>query len=653
MMREILKSIVLTTTMSLGVAIAPSVEAAPPASAFGELPVSFDADISPDGKRIAIIMNVDGTYMVYTTPTDTIGQGTTIVSLGDELQPEYVRWVNNERYVVSVSKLESYRDTPFTTGSLFTQDVTDGKKGRLLLKPRGIFRQYNNVVVDWLDDDPDHILMAYSEESFASYPSIYKVNVNNSRDKRIQRERTGIERWLSDDNGIPRIGRGTTEKGVDKMIIFDPATESWENYDEYPGLDPNTPIFRIIKGGTELIVGDYNGQDTLGLYIYDLKAKRRTRKLFHNDSYDASGVIVSSDGETVLGAKYVADEEETELLGDYATLIEEIEAKVPEYDVRFVDQTEDYNTIIVRLSTAYDPGGLFMYTRGEKELKLIGPRYNGLSADDMGSVIPVKYTARDGQKIPAYVTMPPTIETQEDFKNLPFIVLPHGGPYGRDAKRFDYFAQFFATRGYGVMQMNFRGSEGYGKAYEDAGRNNWLVMQEDVEDATKYLYKKGYADPNRTCIAGWSYGGYAALMGGAKDDEGMYKCVIAMAALTDIQDHKRDKKNKYRGGKHWVDEFFGEAMQNKDIRKANTPVERAEDIKVPVFLAHGDKDINVHIDQYTRMKRALEKVEADGTYLKFKNEDHFLSRQENREEFFVELEKFLKKVNGKSEFMVK
>ena len=140
-------------------------------------------------------------------------------------------------------------------------------------------------------------------------------------------------------------------------------------------------------------------------------------------------------------------------------------------------------------------------------------------------------------------------------------------------------------------------------------------------------------------------------MGGAKDNEGMYKCVIAMAALTDIKDHMRDKKYKYRGGKHWIDDFFGEALQNKEVRNANSPVNRAADIKVPVFLAHGDRDINVHIDQYKRMKRALEKAGADGTYIMFKDEDHFLSRQKNREEFFVELEKFLLKVNGKSEFM--
>lgn len=647
-----LKCFLASAALILGSGVVSIAHAAPPAKAFGELPVTLDADISPDGKRLAVILNQNGDYIVYTTKTANIGEDASLVKLGSDVNPEYVKWVNNTRYMVSISKNEKYRSTPYTIGHLWTDDITDDDKGRLLLRTRDMFRQYSNIVVDWLDDDPDHILMAYSKEEFDNYPTIYKVNVNNSSDKRVQRSRTGVQSWMTDDNGVPRIGWGISERGNEKFDIYDPETDSWNSYEKYPGLNTDTPIHGFIKDGTQMIIGSYNGRDTIGLYVYDLKAKRVVKELFHNDNYDASGVVVSTDGETVLGAKYIADEEETELLGNYATLIDEIKAKFPEYSVRFVDQTEDYQTMIVRMSNSFDPGGLFIYSKADGKLQQIGPTYSDLKAADMGAVVPVKYTSRDGQKIPAYVTMPPTIQKQEDFKNLPFIVLPHGGPYGRDYKRFDYFAQFFATRGYGVMQMNFRGSDGYGKSFEEAGRSNWIVMQEDVEDATKYLFKKGYADPERTCIAGWSYGGYAALMGAAKDTEGRYNCVVAMAALTDIADAKRDIE-RYHGGKYRSDEFFGEAMKDKATRKANTPVHRAGDIKVPVFLAHGDKDINVHFDQYLRMKKALEKAGADGTYLAFKDEDHFLSRQENREEFFVKLEKFLIKANGKSEFMAK
>jgi len=174
-------------------------------------------------------------------------------------------------------------------------------------------------------------------------------------------------------------------------------------------------------------------------------------------------------------------------------------------------------------------------------------------------------------------------------------------------------------------------------------------MQEDVEDGMRWLLKKGYADPTRSCIAGWSYGGYAALMGVAKNPD-LYKCAIAMAALTDINDAKRDLK-KYRHGKNAAKEFFGEAMKDPKVRRANSPVHVADNIKVPVFLAHGDIDENVLDTQYFRMKKALEKARVDATYLHFKDENHYLETQKNRVAFFVGMDKFLQEVNGTSEYM--
>lgn len=645
-------SFTLASVLCFGAVMAPlsSANAAPPAKAFGELPLAYDADLSPDGSKFAVIVNAKGTYYVATLPIGGDTADMDVISLGPNLRPRYIKWVNNERYVVAIEKSEKYRGTPFTVTHLFTKSL-DEKKPRIVLKS-DIFRQFNDRVVDWLEDDDEHILMAYSKEQFDPYPSIYRVNVATGRDRRVMSGRDGIERWLTDDNGTPRIGRGQSERGVWDMRIFDPKTEKWDSYKDYPGLEAKTPIFSILKDGTELIVGDYNDRDTLGLYIYDLTEKRITRTLFHNDNYDASGVVVSRDGETVIGAKYVADQEQTELLGEYGTLLTSLRAKLPGYSVNYIDQTDDGQTMIVRVSAPFDPGGLYFYSKGDAGPSVLQKAYSDLPTDKMGDVVAVKYTARDGQKIPAYITLPRTITETSQLKDLPFIVLPHGGPYGRDEKRFDYFAQFFATRGYGVMQMNFRGSEGYGKAFEEAGRDNWLVMQEDVEDATRYLLKKGYADPDRTCIAGWSYGGYAALMGAAKDNDGLYDCVIAMAALTDINDAKRDLK-KYRGGKHAAKEFFGEAMQDKDVRKANSPVHVADDIKVPVFIAHGDLDENVQYDQFLRMRKALKKANVKTTSMAFEDEDHFLSRQENREAFFIGVEKFLLEVNGPSEYMQK
>ena len=619
--------------------------AAPPAKAFGELPKAYDAAISPDGNELAIIVNVKGVYGILAQKVDGSTEKPWFISLGEEIKPRYVKWVNNSRFVVSINKSEKFGSTPFTVGYLYTGDI-NSREGRFVVKPRGMFRQFNNRVVDWLENDPEHILMAYSDEQWDPYPDIKKVKVATGRDSTVKRGQNGIEYWDVDEDGVPIVGTGQTDKGTKRRVIYNAATTKWEPVREYPGLDADTPIYGILKKGTELVIGDYRGKDTLGLYIYDLDRKQISRKLFHNDKYDASGVVLSKDGETVIGAKYTAESDRIELLGTHGTLLDRLRRDHKGYDVDFVDQTQDGRTVLVKMSSPYDPGGLFAFGSQDKAPSRLSRMYSDISDKDTGDVVAVKYTARDGQKIPAFVTLPPG---QKSVKNFPFIVLPHGGPYARDSKRFDYLAQFFATRGYGVLQMNFRGSEGYGKSYADAGRNNWIVMQQDVEDGTRWLYEKGFADKSKTCIAGWSYGGYAALMGVSTDPD-LYRCAIAMAALTDINDAKRDLR-KYRGGKHAAKEFFGEAMQDKDVRKANSPVHVADKITVPVFLAHGDLDENVQFDQFTRMKKALKKAGVKATFMTFKDEDHYLSKQENREKFFVGMEKFLTAVNGKSAYM--
>lgn len=620
--------------------------AAPPAKAFGELPVAYDGAISPDGTHLGVIINVKGTYAVYVKNLGNETAQPMVLSMGDNWNPQYLKWVNDNRFVVSVTQSQKYRGTPFTVGYLVVSDITS-RETKLLVSSRKIFRQFNNRVIDWLEDDPDHILMAYSDNEWDPYPDIRKVNVNTRRDKLMKRGKTGIEYWKTDQDGTPRVGTGQDERGNERRVIYNTATERWDSVDKYPGLDADIPIYGILKNGTELLIPDYQGKNTRGLYIYNLNQKRVTRTVFHNENFDASGAVLSKDGETVIGAKYTADRDKVELIGEYGTLLDRLRGEHPEYDVSYVDQTEDGDTVLVTLSAPSDPGGLYMYSVNGG-LNRITPMYNGLESDELGGTAAVKYPARDGNKIPAFVTLPPGVTSP---KNLPFIVLPHGGPYARDSNRFDYLAQFFATRGYGVLQMNFRGSEGYGKDFSDAGRNNWVVMQNDVEDGTRWLYEKGYADRSRTCIAGWSYGGYAALMGVANDPD-LYKCAVAMAALTDIKGAKRSMR-EYRGGKYAADEFFGEAMDDKDTMRANSPIHVAGNIKVPVFLAHGTMDENVQFDQFTRMQKVMKKAGVKGTYMTFKDEDHYLRTQKYREDFFVGIEKFLNKVNGPSEYMAK
>ena len=634
-----------------------------PAENFGTLPAISDAALSPDASRIAAVMSKDGRYFLSINNILEPEQAPKISTLGETIKPAYVRWANDRQVILSFWRSEESGGVPFRTGYLYTLD-TETMEGRILVDPRdagrsatgsrignsGIFRQFNNVVVDWLEEDPDHILMAYSEKDNNLMPDLRRVNVATGSDSPVHIGMKDIQRWQTDRSGHPRIAQGRKDDDDASFVLKlrQAGNDKWQDSSDFPGLKANVSIFGFTSNPDELIIGDHKGQDTLGLYVYDLSSKTITRKIYHNDTYDVTSVITSKDGDEIIGVKYTGDTPQTEMLDDNDTILQSMRRLFPGFNIDFVDQSENGQTVLFKLSSPYHPGALMIVEGADGKPQSLGQYYPDLKSELLGEVIPVGYSARDGQRIPSYVTLPPTVRDTSQIKDLPFIVLPHGGPYARDSQRFDYFSQFFASRGFAVLQMNFRGSEGYGEAFEKAGRENWVIMQDDVEDGTKWLVEKGYADPDRICIAGWSYGGYAALMGAAKNPE-LYKCAVAMAALTDISRHISDQRD-YRFGEQSAKSFIGNGFESKDDIKANSPVKIARDMTVPLLLAHGELDQQVNFNQFKLMKRALKDSPADVTYMEFKDEDHYLSNEENRQDFFKGLDKFLKENLGESEF---
>lgn len=612
----------------------------PTADAFGTLPDAYDAAISPDGKQIAIIVNIRGEYGVRIVTRGKKDKKLRAVVLGKGVKPTWVKWANNKQVLVSLWESKKLRGTPFTVNFIYTLDSTK-MKGKILVESREIFRQNNADVIDFLEDDPDHILMAFSDTD-QSQPDVQRVNVVTGRSKRVKRSRLNVQNWYTDSRGEPRVGQGLVERNSAReewrLTIRDAEEDRWRDADYYPGLEANMRIFGFTDDPNELVIGDRAGQDTLGIYVYDLVKKEVSRKLFHHDTYDAQGLVVNSDG-AIMGASFVADTNETQLFDEYDTVLGRMRERFSDYTVDWVDQSSDGRIVLFKVSNAYDPGGLAIVDASTNDVSMLAALRKELPATQMGSVADIAYPARDGFEIPAYLTLPASVVDTADIKDLPFVVLPHGGPYARTAKRFDYFAQFFATRGYAVLQMNFRGSAGYGKKFEDAGRENWVKMQDDVEDGTRWLIKNGLADPDRICIAGWSYGGYAALIGAIKNPE-LYACAISMAGVTDLKDMINDIK-KYRFGALAAQNFVLRGFDSKKAIAENSPVKRAAELKVPLFLAHGKDDERVHFDQFSRMKSALKKSSTPVTYMQFDDEDHFLSNQQNRQAFFRGLDKFL------------
>ena len=627
-----------------------------PVEHYARLPNIYDAAITPDGKFLATIVDNNGKYILrmfnLANPND---KKVRAIAYEDGVKVNWIRWASNEHILISTRQTEKTRGVIYSTGFLFSADK-DAKDIHLVLDPaiygsgtggRVVIasRQFNNRVVDFLPAEPDHILMAYGKEK-QSIIGVHKVNILKRKgvSQRIKRGSSQVQHWVADGRHEVRLGKGRKDgSGDNYMIIRDTLGDKWRNVKEYPSLSAATPIYGFTDNPDELVIGDYDGKDTLGLFIYSLAQKKRTRKLFQHDKYDVAGLIRSPDGKKVIGARYLADSEEKVFFDSaYKTRLAKIQSNFLGYQIKFIDQTPDGNKVVFKAGSASTPNYLFVYDFAAGTRVLIAYDYPEIGDTIQGDVTNVKYTARDGLKIPGYVTTPPKIGSGEvSLKNLPFIIMPHGGPYARDTQSFDYLAQFMASRGYAVLQMNFRGSDGYGKAFKQAGQENWVVMQEDVEDGARWLIEKGYADPERVCIVGWSYGGYAALMGAIKNPE-LYACSISIAGVTDLQDMVRDIK-KYRFGRRAAKNFVLKGFEGRHDIKENSPVKRAKEYTVPLLLVHGKKYVTVHYDQFTRMRGALKKSGAKVTTLSFKEGDQSMTDFEDRKALFAAMDKIIDK----------
>jgi dipeptidyl aminopeptidase/acylaminoacyl peptidase len=267
-----------------------------------------------------------------------------------------------------------------------------------------------------------------------------------------------------------------------------------------------------------------------------------------------------------------------------------------------------------------------------------------LPENELGDMLVIKYKARDGTKITGYLTMPPG----KGDKNLPLVVMPHGGPELRDFVSFDPWAQMLANRGYAVLQPNFRGSGGYGKSFTEAGHRQWgRLMQDDITDGVKALIKDGTADANRICIVGASYGGYAALAGGAYTPE-LYKCVMSIAGISDVAAMMAHEKNMqddelYTYWTNWV----GDPKVDLQQIKAISPINSVSKFTAPVLLMHGERDDNVTPGQSMTMSQALKKAGKKSELILVENEGHSFFLDKNRLMLLKEMERFVGQNIGK------
>lgn len=303
--------------------------------------------------------------------------------------------------------------------------------------------------------------------------------------------------------------------------------------------------------------------------------------------------------------------------------------------------SRDRTRVLLFGERATDAGAYYVYDTPTKKLRVLGKAYPQLtSPEHLGDRQSIKYRARDGKQIPAYLTLPAGVEP----RNLPLVLLVHGGPHARDDFTFDWWASFLASRGYAVLKANYRGSTGYGYEWFDAGRKGWGdgVMQTDVEDGATALVKGGYVDSKRICIMGGSYGGYAALAGATLTPD-RYACAVSVNGLSDPEDLLKDAQ---RGGrKSMAAEWWSSSMGADDmdhLRKIS-PIRHADVVRVPILLLHGVEDTVVPVEQSRSMNARLVRAKKDVRYVELKGDDHWLSSASTRTQVLQEIETFLER----------
>ncbi len=636
----------------------------PPVADFARTPIISQARLSPDGESLAFIRDYGGRLhlCVLNLNTDQITrfQIGTIPWNGSPMPKEVGKfeWAGNDRLVLTTTVWDRVigtaavdRDGKDWRGLTGYEFDPYARHGTLAVEPVHIFRDGSErmLVLDRND----------GRGSVRRHPTVLEVDTRTGLSKTVLENPGNVIDWISDHEGVIRLGvfRDEDDGGV---IYRDNAEAEWRRL-PFPirGHEKLSP-YAFDPNNTTLYVVGFNDQDRFSIFTYDLAdGALGDTPLLSDPVYDVAGnsshafyagidltrPIFSQSRQTLLGIAYTAEFPRVKWLSpEYATIQAAVDRALPGRLNLLVNQSSDDQRLLFFSYSDRDPGSYHLLDRQARSFKPLGARMDWIDPATMAPTMAMHYEARDGTKIHGYLTLPAGHEP----KNLPLVVMPHGGPWVRDIWGFNPLVQLIASRGYAVLQMNYRGSKGYGSAFQILGKKNvGRGIQDDIEDATRWAIKAKLADPARIAIAGGSYGGYSALFGLGKSPD-LYRCGISLFAVTDWEqifarvDKDRDMAAARR---NWV-ERIGDPEEEPEFFRAISPVNFAADIKAPVLLIQGREDRTVPPRQARAMLDALKKVRREPEMLWLKKTGHGFNDEGERLVAFETIVAFLEKHLG-------
>lgn len=611
----------MRSVFALAVAVTAAGAAAEPAkdlaASFGARPAAWGVAMSPDGSKISYLGAMQGSGIAVVVSDTKTATSRIVIAASKLLRPYRCQWKTDVRLVCVLYGVSN------TTGDLlgFTRIVAvDADGGKLMeigqrARDRAIqLNQSSGSILNWLPDDPDNVLMQIDvlEETdrgtnikpLAPGTSAQRINIYTGRRAEVVESGNRLVRDLGTDaTGAVRY----------KMVMGNASSGYVRDGAAYSVRAKGSRDWTSVGSGS--VIGatqiDFDGFDESGdnlfmlkkldgrLALYKLAAdgSGRSELVFSHPVVDVDGVLRIGKYRRPVAVRYTVDATEYNFFDPALVKLSASLGKALKTPstVDILDESWDGNRKLVFAGSGDDPGRYYLFDRTTKELNELVDQRPDLAKLKLAKVTAVKYPARDGTMIPAYLTLPDGVAA----KALPTIIMPHGGPSSRDELGFDWLAQFFASQGYAVLQPNFRGSTGYGEAwYANNGFQSWPIAIGDINDGARWMAAQGTADAKRIAMFGWSYGGYAALQGAATEP-GLYKAVVAVAPVTDLAALKANARrfSNYR----LVSQFVGDGP----FVTTGSPTRNAKAIMAPVMLFHGEHDINVDIDQSYLMRSAL------------------------------------------------
>jgi len=613
---------------------------------FSSLKMIESPQVSPNGKSIIAIYNTTNGPQVVLTQfgKNKITRLAQLKKAKDRV--DFVRWSGDRYAIIGTSYPGQYNGMYYRVSRLYSIDVKTKKvreltQKRLRKKSGHGVQSYN--LISTLKNEEEKILISTYDTRDKAY-SVFKVDLEDGYFDKEFANRYDVDHWYPDSNGIIRLGI-TIEKQKGLFSEKGHFVSTWYRQSEDDdfkllnkkkiGMGSTFNILGLSENGSKAYIMSDREIGRQALWLYDIEASKFEKQLFSHDKFDLSGGLENSSGE-LIGVYWQDDFIKRHYFNDRdSKLYDSVKASLAGYEVHIASKSEDNKRVLAYAIKDNSPGKYFWLDLATNKGGIWFSQYPQLERAKLSSVQTISYPASDGVIIPAYLTLPVNLKSDE---LPPLVVLPHGGPHSRDMRYFDPLVQVIASQGYAVLQMNFRGSQGFGTEFETAGYYQWgELMQQDVMDGVAWLDKQNIVSKD-ACIVGASYGGYVALTAAFQAND-RFKCVVSIAGISDLEEMVEDEERQSIYVANIIDPNQNDALAGlADVSAIN----HIDEIKAPILLIHGTQDTRVSYSQSKEFyKKAQDKL--DIKYVEFKNGTHFLDDPENRKMAYNELSQFLNK----------